>query len=302
MSEYELIKVDAEKYGELKEYFTMRHPGTCESMILSTYIWKDYYDTRYIKTGDGIVWVYHNKDGFFSASPVGKIEHIYENFKFIEKYFNEELGIKLAMYTVDEEAVKELNLNGDLYVVEEDRRYFDYVYDADKLRTLSGKKYHKKKNHLNSFLKNYEGRYEYREIDCDSKDDIIKFLDKWKEDRSIEDEYNRVEYESLGIKYVLENCHMLKMRICAVYIDDAMEAFSIGSYNSTDKTAYIHVEKANPEIRGLYAYINKEFIIKGFPDALYVNREDDMGLEGLRQAKMSYNPVKLVKKYNIFQK
>ena len=65
MSEYELIKVDAEKYGELKEYFTMRHPGTCESMILSTYIWKDYYDTRYIKTGDGIVWVYHNKDGFF---------------------------------------------------------------------------------------------------------------------------------------------------------------------------------------------------------------------------------------------
>lgn len=78
-----------------------------------------------------------------------------------------------------------------------------------------------------------------------------------------------------------------------------MEAFTLGTYLKTEKTVYVHVEKANPEIRGLYPFINQQFLIKCFPDARYVNREDDMGLEGLRKAKMSYNPEFLVEKYTI---
>ena len=71
--------------------------------------------------------------------------------------------------------------------------------------------------------------------------------------------------------------------------------------NSED-TAYIHVEKANPEIRGLYPFINQQFLIHCFPTAKWVNREDDMGLEGLRKAKMSYNPAFMAKKYNVYEK
>ena len=66
--------------------------------------------------------------------------------------------------------------------------------------------------------------------------------------------------------------------------------------------AVIHIEKANPEIRGLYQFINQQFLIHEFPEAVLVNREDDMGLEGLRQAKMSYNPIGFARKYKIVQK
>ena len=78
-----------------------------------------------------------------------------------------------------------------------------------------------------------------------------------------------------------------------------MEAFTLGTYLKEEKTAYIHVEKANPDIRGLYPFLNQQFLINCFPDAEFVNREDDMGLEGLRKAKLSYNPLKLIKKYTV---
>lgn len=86
--------------------------------------------------------------------------------------------------------------------------------------------------------------------------------------------------------------------IGGVYIDSRLEAFAVGSKLNKDM-ALIHVEKANSDIRGLYQYINKEFLIKEFPDIKYVNREDDMGLEGLREAKMLYYPSRFIKKYKV---
>lgn len=88
---------------------------------------------------------------------------------------------------------------------------------------------------------------------------------------------------------------MLKYKMLLVYVDDVIEGFTLGTYLREEKTAYIHVEKANPDIRGLYAFINREFLKNCFSEAEYVNREDDMGLEGLRKAKLSYNPIELIK-------
>lgn len=80
------------------------------------------------------------------------------------------------------------------------------------------------------------------------------------------------------------------------------EAFSLGVYGKAERMAVIHVEKANPEIRGLYPFICQQFLLHEFPDALLVNREDDIGLEGLRKSKLSYNPIYLEEKYEIRQK
>lgn len=299
---WELLEVRPEDYTELKPYFRMRDAGTCENIILDTYLWKHYYNTRYFKWEHGLIWIYENKDGVFTTAPQTDLEHMQEGLLLAAKYFHEELHKKLHMYLVDESAVGALQLSPEEFTVEENRDYFDYVYDAEKLRTLPGKKYHKKKNHVNAFLKEYGGRYEFRMMCCEGSGDILDFLERWKEERGIEDSYHRIEYESRGIAYMLEHCKMLKSRICGVYIDGRLEAFSIGSYNSSEETAYIHVEKANPEIRGLYPFINREFLCQGFPEAKYVNREDDMGIEGLRKAKLSYHPMKLVKKYDIIEK
>ena len=172
------------------------------------------------------------------------------------------------------------------------------------MRSLSGKKLHKKKNHLNAFLREYEGRYEYRTLCCSDRDDVWEFLDRWWENKVEAAEFGtQLDYEVNGIHDILKNCSQLCVRMAGVYIDGKLEAFTIGSYNEFENMAVIHIEKANPEINGLYQFINREFLVRSFPEEMIlVNREDDVGMEGLRRAKMSYNPIDFARKYSIEQK
>jgi len=241
-------------------------------------------------------------DEVFSSVPLAKEEDLSAAFSELREYYHDVLERKMVIYLADESAVNILNLSEEEYMVEEDRRYFDYIYDAEKLRTLSGKKYHKKKNHVNAFHKEFDGRFECRTLCCKDKEMVFNYLEKWHEMRNIEDEYKRDEFEIEGIKYFISGCEKIDVKMFGVFIDGNLEAFSLGTYIEENKTAYIHVEKANPLIRGLYPFINQQFIVQGFPEAELVNREDDMGLEGLRHAKMSYNPIDFAKKYNIIEK
>ena len=106
-----------------------------------------------------------------------------------------------------------------------------------------------------------------------------------------------LDYEVGGIHDILRNCSAFHVHMGGIYIDGRLEAFAIGSYNEKEKMAIIHIEKANPEIRGLYQFINQQFLIHEFPEAEIVNREDDMGEENLRKAKLSYHPDLLLEKY-----
>ena len=90
---------------------------------------------------------------------------------------------------------------------------------------------------------------------------------------------------------------VLNLRCGLLYIDGSLEAFSIGE-KFDDNMAIIHIEKANPDLQGSYALINREFVRHEWSDVKYINREEDMGIEGLRKAKLSYNPVCLLEKYD----
>lgn len=295
----QLFSVVPEDYEKLKGYFKLRKPVTCENVITDSYIWKNYYNTKYYINEYGLVWIYRIKNQVFSSVPLCTDENMVASFYEMKEYFNSVLGVKLKLYLVDEHTKNILNLSKDKFLVEEERDYFDYLYNAKELMALSGKKYHKKKNHVNGFLKEYENRYRVKIADKSDVESIKEFLIKWHNKRNIIDEYNRDDYELKGIFYVLEHCDMLKYKMMLVYVDDVIEGFTLGTYLREEKTAYIHVEKANPDIRGLYAFINREFLKNCFNEAEYVNREDDMGLEGLRKAKLSYNPIELIKKYTI---
>ena len=302
MSNYELKEMKYEDYWELRALFSLRYAQTCENIITNSYIWKDYYKARYVTDGKGLFWIYRLQDEYFTASPVCADKDVKKYFEMAQDYFHTERKCKLVMYTVDEKLIRQLELPQDRYTVEEDRRYFDYVYDADALRRLAGKKYHKKKNHVNAFDKEYEGRYECRVMMAEDADIISEYLDKWHAMRNIEDEYHRDDYELKGIKELIRHSNDMNLDMFGVFIDGKLEAFTLGTYLKREETAYIHVEKANPEIRGLYPFINQQFLIHCFPTAKWVNREDDMGLEGLRKAKMSYNPAFMAKKYNVYEK
>ena len=101
---------------------------------------------------------------------------------------------------------------------------------------------------------------------------------------------------------MLDHLDILGSKIGAIRIDGKLEAVTLGSVINDGKEAIIHVEKANSDIRGLYAYINQTFLQEVFPEVSIVNREDDLGIEGLRKAKMSYEPLRLEDKYTITPK
>lgn len=295
-------KIDADDIGILTPYFGLRSNLTCDSVFLDSYLWRDYYHVEYcIRDGRAVEWKMAMDGEVFSAVPLCRKEDLEYYFNDIKKYFNEVLGKKLSIYLADEASLDILKLDAGEYMIEEQADAADYLYDAEALRTLAGKKYHKKKNHINAFLKEYNDRYEYRPLCCSDRKDVFEFLDWWRSMKK-EDDAVSLNFEAEGIHNILNNCSELRAKMGGIYIDDRLEAFTIGSYNSVDKMAIIHIEKANPEIRGLYPFINQQFLVHEFPDAVIVNREDDVGLEALRKAKQSYHPIGFARKYHVTER
>ena len=301
--EYEVKSIRIEDYEFLKKYYMMRRPETSDSNIFDLYLWQSAYDTRYICGETGLIFFSLGDNGrYYSTIPLCKKENLKEWFEILKDLHNDILGQKLNVVVCDKEALEELRLNEEIYDIARQREYDDYIYDAEKLRTLSGKKYHKKKNHLNAFLRENEGRYEFRELSCVNRQELLDFLSEWIDDKDDEEKREYIDYEAEGVKYILDYCNILEFKVAGVYIDEKLQAFTIGCYIEEDDMVYVPVEKANASVRGLYNYISSEFLKRLFPDVSKVNREDDMGLEGLRKSKLSYNPIYLVEKYRITEK
>lgn len=289
----------------LESYSNLRPVIVSERQPINQFIWEEFYDTHYYRNEKYMVCVIKSRGWDAPMMPFCKTEDIKDVFLDIKQYWNEVLNKPLSMYLVDETFLKIIkNIPGfeEEFRIEDSRDNYDYIYDADKLKTLSGKAYHKKKNHLNSFLKNYAGRYEYKTLNCSNVEEIKDFHNRWLDNRNFEDKHGSIRSEENGIHRLFQYCGLFDFSIGGVYVDDKLEAYTIGSYAKEISCAYIHIEKANINIPGLYNFINQQFLLHSFPDAKIVNREDDLGQEGLRKAKLSYQPIKLENKYHIFQK
>ena len=296
----------AEDSKHIAPYFYRRPNRTCDSCALDSYLWREYCDIMVAEEEDKALFLLMDREGEkYTAMPYCDEEDLPIYFQRIEEYFNQVLNQPLKIYLADEEAVKFLKLEENpRYLVKEEEDFKDYLYDAEELRTLPGKRFHKKKNLVNKFKREYEVRWEYRSICCSEKVVVWEFLDRWYQSR-VKEEGNgedTLEYEIKGIHEVLQNCMSIDHYIGGIFIDGRLEAFSIGAYNPREEMASISIEKGNPEIPGIYQVINQEFLLHEFPQAKLVNREDDMGLAGLRKAKESYNPIDFARKYMVVQK
>ena len=149
-------------------------------------------------------------------------------------------------------------------------------------------------------MRDYEGRYIYKPITTEHLDEVMECLVRWNDEKELTIS-KQLKAESKGIENVINNLDFLDMRAGGIWIDNKLEAFTIGSYANDKTEAIIHSEKANYNIRGLYAAINQIFLQEAYPNIETVNREDDLGIPGIRKAKMSYRPIRLLKKYNIFE-
>ncbi len=297
----EFKPIEATDLTKITPFVGLRPNKACDSVALDSFLWREYYHVQFaISGGKAVQWLMELDGEPYSAMPLCRQEDLESSFCEIVDYFNQVLKKPLRIYLADEEAVQYLNLDPARFEVKEQEDLKDYLYDGEALRTLAGKKLHKKKNNYNAFVKAYEGRIEYRKLCCSDREDVWKFLDFWRQQKG-DDVEEHLDYEVRGIHDILKNCSEMAVEMGGVYVDGRMEAFTIGSLNPLENMAVIHIEKANPEMRGLYQYINREFLVHAFPDVALVNREDDMGLEGLRKAKMSYNPIAFARKYSVTQ-
>lgn len=296
--------VEAEDMSRLHPFYGLRPNRTCDSVFLDSFLWKDYYKVKCAVSEDRAALWLMEKDGILSsAMPLCKEEDLPHFFYQMVDYFDNVLHKPFYISLADAEAVEYLDLDPEKFEVTELDDLKDYLYDGNAMRTLAGKKLHKKKNRLNGFLKTYEGRYKYRRICCSDRQEVWQFMEKWRQQKveSYENEIS-LDYEVAGIHDILKNCSAFNVPMAGVYIDGELKAFTVGSLNERENMAVIHIEKADPEINGLYQFINQQFLVHEFPNVALVNREDDVGMPGLRKAKMSYYPVDFARKYSVKKK
>lgn len=171
----------------------------------------------------------------------------------------------------------------------------DYVYLTEKMISLGGKKLHSKRNFVNRFKKEFDGRWKYRDIDpVSDREDIVRLLLKWS-DHKAQENYKE-SYEYAAVSTALDNYDALGICGGCILLDGKIIAFTLAAPQN-DEVMDILIEKADCEICGSYQMINREFAVHNCEAYKYINREEDMGIEGLRKAKLSYHPAFLTEKY-----
>lgn len=216
------------------------------------------------------------------------------------------MDLKTALLLIDEDAkqqnrkykisfvTKEMyakitEIAPDRYAAVESRDEFDYIYNSEDLIGLKGKNYHGKRNFINRFKTLYNGRWEYFKIgDDETKKLALDF--SWEWCKLQQENESSFEAEVCAVKRALENFEALDMRGGLIKVDGKVCAFTLATPQN-ERIIDIHIEKGHPDIEGAYQMINNQFAMRECSKFEYINREEDMGLEGLRRAKMSYHPA-----------
>ena len=269
---------------------------SCEYSFTTLFIWKEPCSIEYAIYEGVLILKKKDFDGkSHFMQPIGyRKDQLKEIFELLKEH-KEAMNMDYLFKDLECEFLEDLREYCDIEIdIVEDRDNFDYIYPSSSLMSLSGKKLHGKKNHYNQFVKNYE--YYIKDIREVEVEECISSAKEWLFNRDDVDEYLKSEVE--GIEELLKNKDKLDYDGIAVYVEDKIAAFTIGE-KMNEQMAIIHIEKADPQIRGLYAFINKSFVEKCFNDVNIINREQDLGKEGLRKAKQSYKPFEFVKKYII---
>ncbi|MGN0739249.1 MAG: DUF2156 domain-containing protein [Treponema sp.] len=193
----------------------------------------------------------------------------------------------------------------DLFSFEDDRGNYDYLYDIDSLCTLSGRKLSKKRNHINGFLQSY-GDWNVQEINSSNVQEVLEFAGQWYQKKSGGDSEigeESLDYERKSLVQIVPQMEKIGADGIALYVDGKVAAFTVGMRIS--ESVYDTVfEKADDGIKGSYNIINREFaryLKNKYASLKFINREQDLNLAGLRQAKLSYMPCRLVEKFAVKQ-
>lgn len=270
-------------------------PETSELTFTNLFIWRQRYGFQWSVYKDWllIASVLPGRDpmGLPPLGPASRVEAV----RLLLGWLKDEQGAAdPRIERADIKLISEIPRNGD-FLFEPARDQFDYIYQSGDLINLSGSRYHGKRNHIARFTQSHV--YSYAGLDASHIIPCLKLAEAWCAFKRCEDELSLMD-EWDAVKESLGHFQALGLVGGVILIEGKVEAFTLGELLNT-QTAVVHVEKANPDIPGLYAVINREFCKNEWSGVPFINREQDLGEPGLRKAKLSYHPVRFVEKFTI---
>jgi len=267
-------------------------PETSDLTFTNLFIWRAHYDVLWTQYKDWLLIVYERAGaGLPPIGPPSREEPTRVFLNHLRTIYGEEARLERA----DTKLIAELRDNPD-FVCEPTRNHFDYIYRSEDLVQLAGRKYDAKRNHLNVFRKN--NQFTYRPIiTCQDLTGCLEMAHRWCSVRGC-DENMDLHDEYLAVINALNYFMELDLTGSLIEINGRIEAFTIGELLNKEM-AVIHVEKADSQIRGLYAAINQQFAEHNWSSVKFINREQDLGEPSLRKAKESYYPDHMVEKFRI---
>ena len=273
----------------VRPYFVFSRSNNCDNTVGGSVMWRDYFNTRYAIVDRTLIFkVTFPGYGECYTVPIGdSVSHA------IDLICKEckELGLPMQFVAATERdtAVVERKYDVDKVVMQE---WSDYVYEAQDLINLSGRKYHGQKNHINYFKKTF-ANYHFEEITPQNIKEVRDFVEEFSKTESKD---SMIFEEELKKTFeVLDNNDKYKFFGLFLKVDDKIIAFSMGE--KVNHTLFAHIEKADKNYRGAYPMIMNEFARTYGSDMKYINREENAGDKGLESSKLQYHPCTILNKH-----
>ena len=290
-----------------EDYFKKFHPEISEFSFTNLFIWSEYYNYLYLEYKAHLViysrdyfkkWkksISGSEDTIFFLPPIGPnpVKIILEIFDILKDVEFHRVPEHFIAIIKKEDEFKTLNLE-----ILEDRNNWDYIYQKDDLINLPGNKFRQKRRWLNKFLEQYD--YEFHVITDELIEKTLQLQLEWCDANECQSNEDLAE-EQKAINRALESYSDLGFFGGIVCVDSKCVAYTLGEMLNKE-TLVIHIEKAHIEYEGSYQAINNLFLKEFGKNAVFVNREQDLGIEGLRRAKEAYKPIRMVKKSIIYRK
>lgn len=283
-------EVGIEDKEQLKKFLFTNDELSCECNFVNMLVWGSIYKNMYAISDNQLIIKSGIGENEVFRLPFGN--DFEKGMALIKEY----CGTRKPSFWVQEGGRYERFISrfSNEYSFEEKRDASDYIYSRQLLADLAGKKYHSKRNHISYFSRNFDWHFEA--IDGSNIDKVRECAEEWYfQNRDRMDKFMRTEKK--GVYLMFENMEYLNISGGAIFVGDKVVAFTLGSAIN-EKIFDIHIEKALSQYQTAYTVINNQFVKNALSDYEFVNREDDLGIEGLRKAKLSYNPQLLLKKYS----
>lgn len=276
-----------------ERYLSKSYQRASECAFSNLFVWRDCYHIFWCIVHDFLLVKVKRNDVDFYIQPFGGRDEDLP--LLIEELKKENKGSPFEMHGIYDYTRERFERVMPGLEFLDDRDNWDYVYLRDKLATMSGRKLHGQKNHYNAFVREHPD-YTYEPITLENMLECLNYGERWCEEHMAQDP--TLLCEKFAIQEAFLSFEPLELRGGAIRFDGKIQAFSFGKKINSD-TAVLHVEKADHNVRGLYTAITKEFAAHAWEDVKYLNREEDMGHPGLREAKIALHPEYLIKKYTV---